>query len=355
MKATLTLMEMISQMTGKMNSRSYQELMEMVKQGSEIIFSDYPIYDETYRNVLNYKIVSHYISYQIGAETIPLFLFNLNRKMNEIMPYYNQLYKSVLEMQDINFGEGMDYYETMSQTGAKNGTVLESSESRTDGSDKTTGSDTTEKTYSENSSATMNQNRNGTNSGNDTRNESSNNDSHSKTTDSGSDNTTNNSHQTDDAWKKYSDTPQGGIQGVKDTTYLTNLSHDTNDTDIAGTVNTNRNGTSETDGNGNSSSNGTTTYDSSWDDETHQGNKSDKNSNGTDTVTHNTNVVRRNSEHGVTDRNENYQDTMDYVKHIYGIQNTTGVLDQLMKLRDAIMNVDMLIIRELETCFFGLW
>lgn len=55
---------------------------------------DYPIYDEAHRPDLNKRILDHYWFYEIGAETVEQFRFFLNRKMREIMPYYNQLYLS---------------------------------------------------------------------------------------------------------------------------------------------------------------------------------------------------------------------------------------------------------------------
>ena len=54
----------------------------------------YPIFDEGYRTPLNNKIIDHYMFYEIGQETTSMFKFFINRKMNEIMPYYNQLYES---------------------------------------------------------------------------------------------------------------------------------------------------------------------------------------------------------------------------------------------------------------------
>lgn len=55
--------------------------------------TDYPIFDENYRNILNNKILYHYYENEIGFETAPLFRFYLNQKLNEILPYYNELYK----------------------------------------------------------------------------------------------------------------------------------------------------------------------------------------------------------------------------------------------------------------------
>lgn len=53
----------------------------------------YPIFDESYRETLNNNILHHYYENEIGFETAPLFRFYLNQKLNEIMPYYNELYK----------------------------------------------------------------------------------------------------------------------------------------------------------------------------------------------------------------------------------------------------------------------
>lgn len=61
---------------------------------------DYPIFDELYRPELNNKIIKHYWNYEIGQETESMFRFAFNRKMNEIMPYYNQLYLSTRIMFD---------------------------------------------------------------------------------------------------------------------------------------------------------------------------------------------------------------------------------------------------------------
>lgn len=55
--------------------------------------TNYPIFDETYRETLNNNILHHYYENEIGFETAPLFRFYLNQKLNEIMPYYNELYK----------------------------------------------------------------------------------------------------------------------------------------------------------------------------------------------------------------------------------------------------------------------
>lgn len=56
----------------------------------------YPIFDEAYRTELNTKIQAHFWNREVGLETLTQWRFNLARKMNEIMPYYNQMYASQL-------------------------------------------------------------------------------------------------------------------------------------------------------------------------------------------------------------------------------------------------------------------
>lgn len=57
---------------------------------------DFPIFDENYRQVLCRKILKHYYTREIAHETVGRWKLALNAKLNEVMPYYNQLYKSEL-------------------------------------------------------------------------------------------------------------------------------------------------------------------------------------------------------------------------------------------------------------------
>lgn len=58
------------------------------------ILNSYPIYNEEHRKELNEKIIEHFYFREIAYETYDKFLFKLNSKLLEIMPYYNQLYWS---------------------------------------------------------------------------------------------------------------------------------------------------------------------------------------------------------------------------------------------------------------------
>lgn len=85
----------------------------------------YPIYDEDHRLDLNRKIINHYWNREIGMETISLFVFALQRKMNEIMPFYNQVYKSrLLEFDPIsNYKLTTTRADTIAETGTQHSTT----------------------------------------------------------------------------------------------------------------------------------------------------------------------------------------------------------------------------------------
>jgi len=53
----------------------------------------YPIFDEAYRPHLNQQILDQFWNQEIGQESIDLFQLALKRKLNQIMPIYNQHYR----------------------------------------------------------------------------------------------------------------------------------------------------------------------------------------------------------------------------------------------------------------------
>lgn len=72
------------------------ELGCLVESGFDLGLGDYPIFDEAYRDQLNAKIIDHYWFREIGMETPGLFKRFLRRRLNEVMPYYNELYKTTM-------------------------------------------------------------------------------------------------------------------------------------------------------------------------------------------------------------------------------------------------------------------
>lgn len=72
---------------------------------------DYPVYDEAHRRVLNDKIIRRYYMREIGFETLGQFAWNMRRRMHEIMPYYNELFRSETLVTDPMLSENLDYTE----------------------------------------------------------------------------------------------------------------------------------------------------------------------------------------------------------------------------------------------------
>lgn len=120
-------------------SRYTIDIKGLIAQNFDLGLRDYPIFDETYRKILNNKIINHFYLREIGQETPELFKFMLNRKMHEIMPYYNKLYESELLNFDpfTNFKEMTEYTKSQdisdsyhdSQSESGNSSKQDSSES----------------------------------------------------------------------------------------------------------------------------------------------------------------------------------------------------------------------------------
>lgn len=159
------------------------------KSRTKIFDFSFPIFDEKYRSVLETKIIKHYYTREIGLETVGLWKLKLDTKMNEIMPYYNQLYSSTL----LEFNPFYDVDITRKHNTRSDGTRNETNENKSNGT-----------------------NQNTTNSNSTNRN-------------------------------LYSDTPQGALTGVETETYLTNATKDMlESTDNSnGNFNTSANGKSD--------------------------------------------------------------------------------------------------------------
>ena len=68
-------------------------IKNLMKNNFNFGLQDYPIFDEEYRKTLNNNILYYYYEDEIGLETAELFKIYLNRTMQRIMPYYNNLYQ----------------------------------------------------------------------------------------------------------------------------------------------------------------------------------------------------------------------------------------------------------------------
>lgn len=75
---------------------------------------EYPIWDVSYKAILEHKIILHYYLREIAFETVGVWKLFLNQTLNEIMPYYNQLYKTTTN--NYNYLDYVDYLETYDKT-----------------------------------------------------------------------------------------------------------------------------------------------------------------------------------------------------------------------------------------------
>lgn len=77
-------------------SHDADEIESVVSEVWDKIFNNFPIFDEEYRKPLCEKILRHFYNQEIGYETVGLWKFKLHNKMNEIMPLYNQYYQTAV-------------------------------------------------------------------------------------------------------------------------------------------------------------------------------------------------------------------------------------------------------------------
>lgn len=83
--------------SGLNESVGYSKIEDVITGAIPNIFDfDFPIFDESYRSVLERKILMHFYTREICEETVGLWKLRLDTRLNEIMPYYNKLYKSEL-------------------------------------------------------------------------------------------------------------------------------------------------------------------------------------------------------------------------------------------------------------------
>ena len=93
------------------------------------------------REELNKKILDYYKYREIGFETVGRFLDELEISLNEIMPYYNQLFFSA--DQDYNIIYNVDYKRTIDRDLSGNTTSTSTGETTSNSNDSNTTSTTT--------------------------------------------------------------------------------------------------------------------------------------------------------------------------------------------------------------------
>lgn len=188
-------------MAGYDVSQGFSKIDEILDKAVPKVFDfEWPIFDEEYRVPLEKKILRYFYTREIGCETYGLWKLMLQNKLCEIMPYYNQLYKSELLMAGVDPLTDVDYTKSGNRTD-------EGADTRTT---EREGTDNTETT------ATSKDVKKGETSSKDS--------------------TSVYGNQTH--IKKYSDTPQGTLTGVENGTYLTEAEFNTDSDDTNTTITT---------------------------------------------------------------------------------------------------------------------
>ena len=118
-KYTTEIRFICEHLCGLDDSKGYNDIGTIISNARQKIFDfEYPIFDEDYRSVLETKILKHFYTREIGEETFGLWKLRLDTKLNEIMPYFNQLYKANIE--DLNPFLSVDMRTERSIVGASN-------------------------------------------------------------------------------------------------------------------------------------------------------------------------------------------------------------------------------------------
>lgn len=285
-------------LAGLNESVGYADVEQVIKNCLPKVFDfNFPIFDESYRSVLETKILRHYYTREIGLETVGLWKLKLSTKLNEIMPYYNKLYKSEL----IEFNPLYDVDLTRERKIEGKGTK------DTENGENRRGSNNTETTQNNDSTVT----ETGDNKG----------------TTNGTANGTQNQNTSGNGTNMYSDTPQGAITDLQAGRYLTNATIDSATNTFAGTSSDTTTQTTENTNNSSVDSSGSVdgTTESDFN------SKMDGFSNTT------------------------LSNTEDYLERVIGSNGGESFSKRINDYRTTFINIDMMVINDLEDLFFGLW
>ena len=397
-KYTTEVRFLCESLAGYDESQGGSKVNQILEEAAPLVFDfDFPIFDPEYRLPLEIKILRHYYTREISEETVGLWKLRLEDRMNLIMPYYNQLYHSLaLEFNPLydielttehsgsdvgtedvseekrdnrNLDENIDTSETNVNIGEGNNSFSET------GDNSHTGNVNDATDNVENKSAYYDERIEGNESGNTSKNTDFNGESvgnsDSEKIDEGSASNSNTMRN------RFSDTPQGGLTGLENDTYLTNATKETNDgqnssnnkSDSTGTnVNVDSSNTNEVENRNNQnrgskindnsetnviSGNSTKTYDEQFNDEKNGNN--DENTSNIGANDRNSQIKANEIFEGNTFGNKVSTNTNEYLQKIAGKTGGKSYSQMLMEYRESFINVDEMIIEELSDLFFGLW
>lgn len=303
-------------------SQGYGKVSEIIDKSWNKVFDfNFPIFDNSYKEALCKKILMHYYTREIGFETVGLWKLKLETKMNEIMPYYNKLYES--ETYKFNPLYDIDYTKT--HEGEDSGTSEDSSSHTGTVGDSGTHGGTVGDSGTHGGSVTDSGTHGGTIG-----------DTYTK---EGNVDDTKHNENEDATWDVFSDTPQGALTNVKNDTYLTNARKITKNGDEDGTNNRDYDEEGSSTRTFNETNGNTRTYNET------NGNTKTYNETSGNTRTFN--------EGNDTDRS--FSNTNEYVEHVMGKSSGASYSKMIMEYRESLLNIDMMVIKDLNQLFMLVW
>lgn len=256
-KYTSELRFICESLSGLSESAGGNSADSIIATARPLIFNfPYTLFDPQYKEVLETKILRHFYTREIGLETYGLWKLKLETKLVEILPYYNQLYES--ELIEFNPMYDVNYTRSGSESLSSSESMVSSLSTSESGSNSSSGNE-------RNSMLPE-------------------------------------SYQ----WDLFQDTPQNGLTGVPDMSYLTTAR------------------------------------------KVQQGGQDQQYLNHSDTAIQVSQVASRSN----TDKRA--LDTKGYLESIVGYKsNNPSKL--LQDYRDTFLNIDKMIINELDELFMQLW
>nr|DAR17510.1 MAG TPA: Lower collar protein [Caudoviricetes sp.] len=106
------------------------EINQLVNDLDFILFDfEYNLYDNELKSAFEKKFIDHFYFYEIGLTPIARFKKALQIKLNDIYPYFKQLYQTELRCNDIDFMLNKDLKEQYTRELTGNSSVNQSSTS----------------------------------------------------------------------------------------------------------------------------------------------------------------------------------------------------------------------------------
>ena len=326
---TMELRVAMEALTGATEKEEYSGVDELISNARPLIFDfDYPIFDTSYKSILESKILKYYYFHEICDVPLARWKLMLDNKMNEIMPYYNQLYSSekLTITPLINESRERSYTKDTSSTSEGQSTMQSS--------DTSTGHTETDETSRVTDNMTENTQGSGTRTGETTSNR--------EETRNGQTSTTTTGESSETGQTLTSDTPQGTITDVDDNGYLSGVQRTSGNTETNGTnIGTNSESVKDEQTVTTSENTGDTS-------------QSTRTGTTSGTVHSETDTTITTGRSGTDSSTAKINTLDDYLEKTSGI---TGVSQSqlLTEYRNTFLNIDQMVLRELRPLFFLLY